>query len=171
MLSYQKKYVYDNDYIHPIDTNIDKKLQEHKDFVKVQVNNNEINNLFEYIESNLNNINDKIQYESRNLFTFIKANQLVKNIAVVNRGDDNLFRRSDSDLNELNPNDEAANKIQAEKLLSLGKRLNRGTIYNVCYSCSKQDMLRFFPGRLVEKVGPDSPNWFICNNNFFKLII
>jgi len=64
-------------------------------------------------------------------------------------------------LNEANHNDEANNMIQAQRLLDLSKKLNREIIYNICYSCSKKDMMKFFPGKMIEKLELDNSAWLI----------
>jgi hypothetical protein len=50
---------------------------------------------------------------------------------------------------------------EATRLAGIAKRLNRPFIINVCHSCSKEDMMKFFPGRVIEKVGPENYNWLI----------
>ena len=58
-----------------------------------------------------NQINDKIQNQSKNLFTFLKAHQLVRNISDPYLRDDIVIRRSDSYMNDLNPTKDEIQEI------------------------------------------------------------
>ncbi|QWD18439.1 hypothetical protein DP176_04520 [Polynucleobacter paneuropaeus] len=50
---------------------------------------------------------------------------------------------------------------EATRLAGIAKRLNRPFIINVCHSCSKEDMMKFFPGKQIDRESPNNSNWVI----------
>jgi hypothetical protein len=50
---------------------------------------------------------------------------------------------------------------EATVLAGVAKRLNRPFIFNVCHSCSKEDMMKLFPGKQIDRESPNNSNWII----------